>query len=204
MSTDVTQALRDAENALRDFIAHVLMEKLGADWEKTCGVSEERLENWRKRKAVEAKRQDAGVVDERLIYYADFYDLRVILKKHWTHFAPALDDLKTTEVWLSELEKLRDADAHRRELLSHQRDLIVGISGEIRTKIARYRSSHETSDAYFPRIEYAADNLGNSWKLGDSSTIITGKSLRPGDVLEFVVTATDPLGQELDLSKHPE
>ena len=69
-------------------------------------------------------------MEERLIYYADFYDLKTILKKNWdTSFADALGDWKTFDVWLTELEKLRDPDAHRRELLPHQKSLIIGISG---------------------------------------------------------------------------
>lgn len=197
MSTDISQTLRDTENALRDFIAYVLQEKLGSDWEGKSGVSPERLIKWAERKNIESKRQAAGAVDERLIYYADFYDLQTILRKHWQYFAVALGDLKTTEVWLTELEKTRDSDAHRRELLPHQKNLILGISGEIRTKIARFRSSQETSDAYFPRIEFAADNMGNSWKLGDTG-LYTKTKLRPGDVLEYVITATDPLGHPLE------
>lgn len=81
MSTDISQTLRDTDNALRDFISYVLQEKLGSGWESKVGVSPERLSKWAERKEVEGKRQDAGAVDERLIYYADFYDLQTILKK---------------------------------------------------------------------------------------------------------------------------
>lgn len=198
MSMDISQVLKNTENALRDFIAFILSEQFGSEWETKCGVSPERLNRWKERREVEPKRQEAGVVDERLIYYADFYDLKTILKRHWQHFSPAFGDLKTMEVWLTEFEKLRDPDAHRRELLPHQKSLILGISGELRTKIARYRSNQETSESYYPRIEFSADNLGNSWKPGESSFVTTGMNLRPGDVLEFVVTASDPLEEPLE------
>jgi len=78
---DVTQALRDTENTLRDFIASVLIQSLGPDWIAKSGVSSERIDKWTERQNIERKRQDTGVVDERLIYYADFYDLKTILKK---------------------------------------------------------------------------------------------------------------------------
>jgi len=193
---DVTQALRDAENSLRDFIVLVLS-KGGSDWIARCGVAPERIEKWRERKATEAKRQEAGVVEERLMYYADFYDLKTILKKNWSgEFSAALGDWKTFEVYLGEIEKLRDADAHRREFLPHQKYLILGVSGEIRNRIVRYRSKMETPDDCFPRIESARDSLGNIWvpdgNTGDLKAVGTKKSLRPGDVLEFVVTAIDP------------
>ncbi len=192
---DVTQALKDTENLLRDFIAFILSNNFSSDWESKCGVTEDRLKVWKQRKEAENKRQESGVMDERLIYYADFYDLKTVLKKHWNLFSGALGDLKTCEVWLSELEKLRDPDAHRRELLPHQKHLILGLCGELRTKIARFRSAQDNSEAYYPRIEFAADNLGNSWKIGESSNVHTDKRLRPGDTLEYIVTASDPLGE---------
>ncbi|MGO8761129.1 MAG: Swt1 family HEPN domain-containing protein, partial [Desulfobaccales bacterium] len=176
---DISQILKDTENALRDFIAFILSQKNGPEWEANCGVSSERLRKWEERKDVEVKRQKTGAVDERLIYYADFYDLKTILKKHWEHFAPALGELKEMEAWLSALEKLRDPEAHRRELLPHQKSLIEGLSGEIRTKITRYRSRLETAEGYYPRIEFAADNLGNSWKPGEGNYIRTGLILKP-------------------------
>jgi len=200
---DITQALKDTENALRDHIAVVLSKQLGDGWVEHCGVTEDRLERWRQRKESESKRQEAGVVDERLIYYADFFDLRTVLKKHWTHFAETLGDWKTMEVYLIELERLRDPDAHRRELLPHQKHLILGIGGEIRTRLVRYRSKQDTLEDYFPRFESARDSLGNIWTPatpGVANTILTEQRLRPGDRVDYVVTATDPLGESLEFA----
>jgi hypothetical protein len=195
---DTTQALKDAENALRDFMAVVLARCLGQDWSKKCGVSSERLAKWYEIKEVENKRQEAGVVDERLIYYADFYDLKTILKKNWSgELSQAFGDWKTFEVYFDELEKMRDVDAHRRELLPYQKHLVLGISGEIRSRIVRYRSKKETAEDYFPRIESVRDNLGHIWiPAPDRSTsadiVATGAVLRPGDALDFIITASDP------------
>ena len=195
---DVTQALRDAENALRDFIASELSRRQGKGWEDNCGVSADRVTKWRERHAAEARRQESGVVDERLIYYADFYDLKTILKKNWQDvFSAALGDLKTLDVYLTELERLRDPDAHRRELLPHQKHLVLGISGEIRTRIVRFRSKRETTVDSFPRIESARDSLGNIWvpESGPDArlkTVRTDMTLRPGDSIDFVIAARDP------------
>ncbi len=73
------------------------------------------------------KRQSGGVVESRLIYYADFYDIKTILKKQLRDkFAAAFGDWKPMEVYLAQLEMLRDPDAHRRELLPHQKNLALG------------------------------------------------------------------------------
>ncbi len=146
---DLTQALKDIENSLREFLATLLRNKFGERWLEETGVSADRIAQWEDRKATEEKRQKTGAVEERLLYYADFYDLKTILKKNWNEFAVALGDWKTMEVWLTELEKLRDPDAHRRELLPHQQYLGLGISGEIRTKLIKYRSKQETSEEFF-------------------------------------------------------
>ena len=199
---DISQALKDAENALRDFISLVLEEKGGSDWASESGVSADRVSRWRERQAEDIKRLPTGTPDARLIYYADFYDLKTILKKHWAdHFKAAFDDLKTTEVFLDQLESFRNPDAHRRELLPHQKHLVIGISGYIRNRISRYRSRIESSDSYYPRLESVTDSYGNSWLPSRMhnlpSTCDTGTRLRVGDNLELIVAATDPEGQNV-------
>jgi hypothetical protein len=176
-----------------------LSEKLGADWADNCGVSSERVQIWQARKAEEEKRQKFGTVEERLIYYADFYDLKTILKKNWEgEFSEAFGDWKIIEVWLDELGRLRDPDAHRRELLPHQKHLAVGIVGEIRTRIVRYRSKQETSEDYFPRIESIRDNYGNIYAYKSMPMILTNTILSHNDIIEFVITASDPLDGDLE------
>jgi hypothetical protein len=200
INIDITQALRDTENALRDFVASVLSQSIGPEWIEKCGVTAERIDRWKARKKVEESRQEAGVVDERLIYYADFYDLKTILKKHWSgEFSEALGEWKTMEVWLEELERLRDPDAHRRELLPHQKHLALGIAGEIRARLVRYRSKKETAQDCFPRIESARDSIGNIWIPQSShDSFFTRTVLRTGDILDYLVTAQDPEDMPLE------
>jgi hypothetical protein len=197
---DVTQGLKDTENSLRDFLSQVLRKALGENWIDQCGVSKDRIEIWRNRKKQETRRQESGVVEERLLYYADFYDIKTVLQKNWSKVSElpaALGDWKTIEVLLSELEKLRDPDAHRRELLPHQQNLAIGIAGEIRTRLIRYRSKQEKAVDYFPRIESVRDSVGNIWTPAANPRVKTGLCLRVGDRIEFVITATDPLGETL-------
>lgn len=195
---NVSQAPSEVENSLRDFIAVMLQKQHGSDWIKKCGVTPERIKNWESRKADEVRRQQAGAVEERLLYYADFYDLNTILHKNWSgEISAALGGKwKTIEVFLNELGKLRDPNAHHRELLPHQKHLVLGLSGEIRNRLVRYRSKMETSEDYYPRLESVRDNLGYVW-VPPHGAGISGAHLRVGDALEFVVSATDPLGEPL-------
>jgi hypothetical protein len=70
-------------------------------------------------------------VDPRLIYYADFYDLGTIIEKNWSLFKDVFGELNRLRVYLHDLERLRDPDAHRRELLPHQKHIVLGVSGEL-------------------------------------------------------------------------
>ena len=95
--------------------------------------------------------------------------------------------------------RFRDPDAHRRELLTHQRHLALGIAGEIRTRLVLYRSKQETSEDYYPRIESIRDNYGNIWTSESNYTgVKTNILLRPGDEIEIVITGSDPLGEDIE------
>ena len=192
------QALQDVENALRDFISAKLAEKFGADWYQECGLSEDRINKWLEKLESEKKKQRFSTCDSRPIYYSDFYDLRNLLQKNWEIFHPALGDKRETDVFLGLLENYRNSSAHGRELLTYQKHLAIGIAGEFRNRITKFRSMQETGESYFPRIESVHDNYGNSWKIGDNQRLMTKNVLREGDFLEFVVSAIDPQGELLE------
>jgi hypothetical protein len=186
---DIYQKLRDAEYALKDHIDVVLQEKIGTDWIARCGIREERLETWRKRRdAVDPGGEGTG---ERLIAYGDLPDLALILREHWSAvFSDVFGDLATMEAYLRVLERYRDSG--RRELWMYEKCLIYGISGEILARIARYRHRRETAEDYFPRIDEVLDNMGNRWTCGMGKMVFTKVLLKPGDELEIVVKVFDP------------
>ena len=162
-----------------------------------CGLPQERVEKWVEKLEAEKKKQRFSTCDPRLIYYSDFYDLGNILKKNWEIFCVAFGEKREIEVFLGLLENYRNSNAHGRELLTYQKHLAIGMSGEIRNRITKFRSMEETGESYFPRIESVHDNYGNSWKIGDG-TVRTGSTLRVGDLIEFVVSATDPEGEQIN------
>lgn len=209
MSTDLnngmneSQALKDVENSLRDFISIVLWNRYRENWIQNCGVTIKRIEEWERKRDEEIKKLKSGAIEERLIYYSDFYDIETIIEKNWAaDFKNAFLDLATFRVFFKQLEYFRNPEAHRRELLTYQKHLIIGIAGYIRNKIVAFRSKMETDDDVFPRIESIRDNYGNIWVPGKGH-IATESLLHPDDVLEFIITATDPLGGKLFYGLHP-
>lgn len=188
------------ENNLRNFICYQLKKEFGSDWEKNYGVSNERITNWKERLNVEGKKFKLnGTIENRLIYYSDFYDLQTIISKNWQKcFHPVFENKKETEIFLKKLDDYRNVEAHRRELLSHQVYLLKGIVGELTNKIVRYKSKMEHDLDIFPRLEKIIDNFGNIWSDGERRSLDTQITLHPGDILEFCIEATDPEDLQLE------
>jgi hypothetical protein len=199
---DVEAELKRLENSIRDFIEYVLRQKYGRGWIDRLEITPERVARWTERKETESKRLSGEELEDRLLYYSDFYDLRTIIKKHWQDgFAEAFGKLKVVEVLLGEMEKLRDPNAHRRELREHQKHLIAGVSGELRIQMMKYRGKREDADKYFPVLEAVSDSLGN--KVSNPSYAQTLQSQHPvrvGDEVEIRAFSTDPLGDDLEFS----
>ena len=188
------QEIKNVENAIRDFLVEHLRKKYGSRYEMHFGISQERILKWKMRQEEEKKKFPTVAVDPRLIYYSDFYDLKEIIKKNWDIDAikNCFVKQKKVEFYLEELDSYRNPTAHNRDFLKHQEQLISGISGELRSKIAIYRNMEESVDSYFPRIESIRDNYGNTWEPNFGKKVITKTILKPEDVLEFTITAIDP------------
>lgn len=199
---DITEHLKSCENSLRDLFHYILSNKFGENWIDLCGVSSDRIQQWKDRQ-IEDERRFCHY-EPRLIYYADFYDLKNILKKNWDKgLSQVFSKYKNYEVFLNLLNEFRNPDAHRRELLPYQKHLIVGISGKIRTDITRYFSMIDTSESYYPRIESVQDSVGNTWAMGKSEAFDKQKVLRPGEQVQFKVSGTDPKGEPISFGLHP-
>lgn len=196
---DITEALKITENDLRDLLFSQLQKQFGEAWIDRCGVTNERILKWKEKQFENHKR--LKIADPRILYYADFYDLKTIVIKNWDKcFKEVFDNQKEFDVLLSILEEYRNPDAHRRELLPYQKNLAIGISGKIRTQITSYFSKLETGESYYPRIESAQDSLGSSYSLNlidNFRAFKTTNKLRPGNIIEFVISAFDPMGEKI-------
>ncbi|MGO9180133.1 MAG: hypothetical protein ACLQBX_15245 [Candidatus Limnocylindrales bacterium] len=195
----VGEALAAAENALRDLIETVLGGT--PDWLKTSGLSPERMAAMEGRQRDEASSRGGGVanVEARTLYYAELFDLQTILDKHWSKFAPCLGDRKTFMAMFERMEDFRNPDAHGRELLPFARHLALGITGEIRNRVAIFRSGSGPTKQYFPHIESIRDHFGHvvSGHSQGSALTSTGITLHSGDEVVFELRAWDPEGAAL-------
>lgn len=199
---DIEEELKILENSVRNILAFVLSKSLGSNWLENLKISSDRIEKWKDRRKIEEKRLKDVALEARLIYYSDFYDLRSIINKHWDDgLKDVFLDKKTVILYLEEIEKFRDPNAHRRELFEYQKHLIKGISGEIRTRIMKFRGKKENPDDFFPVLEAVNDNIGNSIENPVyAHSIISKQIMKVGDEIELIGYSTDPLGEELEYS----
>jgi len=70
------------------------------------------------------------------------------------------DDKKRTEVYFGILEDFRNPSAHSRELATFERELLSGISTQLRNQVALYRTALDPANAHYPLIESIIDCFG--------------------------------------------
>ncbi len=200
---ELHRSIKDAENALRDFLEYSLERSQGDQWTSTCGLSESQIETWRDRKLQSEADQIPNGGDERLIFYAPFEDLYELVALNWVgDLQAAFTDLDRLITFMKIVEQYRHPDIQRRELFVYQRHLIMGVTGELRAKIVAYRSLMEVGKEGYPRIEYIKDSLGNIWVPGKPRRVKTNLTLYPGMRIEYIVQATDPEEMPLEFKIH--
>jgi len=194
LASDVGDSLVAAENALRDLIESVLGGT--ADWIRSSGLSVDRLGRIEARRQEETASRGRGVakVEDRVLYYAGLYGLQTSIEKNWPKCASCLGDKRAFTAMFDRLEDFRNPEAHGRELLPFERHLAIGISGEIRNRVAIYRSGYGPTKEYFPHIESIRDQFGHvvSGSAQGQELESTGIILHPGDEVVFELRAWDP------------
>jgi hypothetical protein len=186
--------IQEYENLLRIIISGFL----GAGDNVNYKISPERIEKWKEKKEIEKKKHNGLLVEARLIYYSDFYDLGNIISKNWEVFKPIFDDKKRFDVLFQEIESFRNTLSHSRPILPYQEHFLKGIIGDLKTKIVIHHNRNMNADDYFIKVLKVSDNLGNNWDntmnpLGLTTTNI----LRVGDSIELLIDAFDPKGREI-------
>lgn len=201
---EIRQKLHDTETALRDFIEVTLEKEYGENWLAQCGLKSDRIEILKSEKEKRDEQNISMQEENRLISFTNFADLLDMIEANWENiFQIVFGDLETMRVFLSTLNRYYDPDSHKRALITHQKHLILGISGFIRNRIIVHRSWREGQNDKFPKIESVRDNLGNLWTPGKPKKIKTDLSLRVGDVIEFVITAKAPDDSEPEYRIYP-
>lgn len=191
-------AISVIENDLRHLLDAVMSVKHGPKWLESS-YSPEEIEALEDRQREETKRRAPARVPVSLLAYAHFYQLRKVIEKNWQDFSTALGEKKEFTVLADKVEDFRNAPAHSRELLHHERALLEGIAGTIRTSVTMFLSSRSPDAKHYPVIEWVRDSFGNEPGMspGVNPIFESDLRLRVGDVITFDVRGWDPQGREL-------
>jgi hypothetical protein len=182
---DPSEAVAAAESSLRDAIRLVL-----PTWSQAPGAPDR--SSLDRKKEEDSKRRDGTLVDSDLLAYSEVHQLATLIEKNWQQFAPVFGDLARTKVFLRALLDYRNPVAHSRELVTFERELLSGISGQLRNQVALYRTANEPSSAHYPVIEAVSDGFGQN--LTSSEFLPIGQvalRLDVGQRLEFRCRAWD-------------
>lgn len=198
---DPTVALNLLENALRDLMEHAYRAEWGDAWLEKVSTEKQRTQ-WEGRAQAEQGRTKKGViaVPAAGLAYGNLYDLVEIANKQWQPLAPALGNMADCLPLIRRADSLRNTVAHGRLLVTHERDLLAGIAGQIRNQVTIYMSSQDPAGDIYPRIERIVDSYGLVL-IGDTNPLKgilqTGVVLHVGDVVDFTCFGTDPQGRDL-------
>ena len=188
-----------AERALRGLISAVLEKEFGTRWLEHTGIDTERRASWERKRAEEVARRGREVVlTAPLLSYSEITDLPKIIRNNWALFAPILGDKRRFEMDLERLAGFRNALMHGRDLVLHERALVVGIAGSIRNAVTIYMSQEQPGGKeHFPRFEFVRDSLGNEITTV-RGILDTGMELHVGDEVVFECNYWDPDGRSCE------
>jgi len=202
---DVTRYLYDAENSLRDYLHMCMCRQHGDKWAASLKETSELHDKWEARRVSEELSHNAIKGKEQLIHYATIEELREICELYWNaDLQSTFGDREILDAHLRVISDYRDPNSRRRELFVFQKHLLIGISGDIRSKIALARNRDEKIGDAYPRLESVRDDKGNLWTAGMPRRMKSVVGLEVGSDIEFILTAVDPMGEDLSYRLHNE
>lgn len=115
--TEAYATLYIVENTLREFIQNTLEKHFGKDWFEKA-IPKDIQKDCKKRYDKERKSPWVSTVENKLLWYSDFNDLRkiIIKEENWLLFQPYFQDQNIVVGKLKDLEFIRNIIAHNRLL----------------------------------------------------------------------------------------
>jgi hypothetical protein len=191
---DVGEAITTAESDLRALIREVL----GDGWLTKSDIEAARLEV---KRAEDRKRRPGSVVDDDLLSYTEFYELKDIVVRNWDEFTDVWRSRRYFEAIFERLADFRNPNAHSRQLLPFEEHLVLGLSGEIRNTITLHRSTTAVTGEHYPILELIEDSLGNRFVPTEEQQSGSGfripVTFSVGETVTFKLKAWDPQGRDI-------
>jgi hypothetical protein len=185
--------IKQYENTLRKLIIDVLGDADESDYKVPKNISNK----WFQKRTAEQDKNNGFLFEKRVVFYADFEHLGLVIDENWQKFAPILGDKKRFLVFFSEVEQFKKIINNGKALIKGQENLLSGIVSDLKNTITIYNNKNNLVDDYFIAITKVSDNLGTSW-----SNINQENQQKPvlkvGDEYELLVEANDPKDREIE------
>jgi len=185
--------IKQYENTLRKLIIDVLGDADESDYKIPKNISNK----WFQKRTVEQDKNDGFLFEKRIIFYADFEHLGLVIDENWQKFASILGDKKRFLVFFNEVEHFKKIMNNGKDLIKSQEDLLSGIVSDLKNTITIYNNKHNSVDDYFITITKISDNLGTSWTNSNKENQ-EKPILKVGDAYELLVEANDPKDREIE------
>lgn len=181
------------ENTLKQIIVDVL----GTSDETDYKIPNEVKDKWFEKRTFEKEKNDGFLFEKRIIFYADFFDLKTIIDKNWSKFENLFKNKERFIVFFNEVNQLKNILNLGGTLTKSQEELLSGIVTDLKNSYTIFTNKKNKINDYFIRINSVSDNLGNNWHKENS-----GKNSKPvltvGDEYELMIDANDPKDREIE------
>lgn len=185
--------IKQYENTLRKLIIAILGDADESDYK----IQKNLFNKWLKKRATEKSKNDGFLFEKRIIFYADFEHLGLIIDENWQNFSPILGNKKRFQVFFSEVEQFKKTIDSGKDLIKSQENLLSGIVMDLKNAITIYNNKNNLIDDYFIAITKISDNLGTSWTKSNSENQ-KKPVLKVGDEYELLVEANDPKDRDIE------
>ena len=185
--------IKQYENTLRLLIIDILGDTDQSDYKISSDISDK----WFAKRSIEQNKNNGFLFDKRIIFYANFEDLGIIIENNWDKFLPILKDKKRFQVFFKEVAHFKKIMNSGTSLIQSQENLLSGIVTDLKNTITIYNNQKNLVDDYFITIQKISDNLGSSWLKSDTEQV-QKPTLKVGDAYELLVEANDPKDRKIE------
>ena len=91
--------IKQYENTLKELIITILGDADNSEYKVPNNI----LTKWLKKRSIERDKNNGFLFEKRIIFYADFEHLILIINENWELFSPVLSDKKRFEVFFNEI-----------------------------------------------------------------------------------------------------
>lgn len=183
--------------AYENTLKHIIVDVLGASDKTNYNISDDIKEKWLEKRNFESLKSTGSLNERRIIFYADFYDLKIIIKNNWEKFEPIFKSKERFLVFFDEVNDYKNAIDLGLSLTKSQEEILSGIIADVKNSHTIYSNKNSNRNDYFVLINQVTDNVGTVWN-NVTSEEVKNPVLTVGDEYELLVEANDPKDREIE------